>query len=693
MIATIDFETYSEAGYNWCPDSNRWVSIVDTAPHSIGAVGAPVYAEHPSTDVLCMAYDLGNGPQLWIPESPWPPTDLFEHIAAGGLVEAHNSMFEYLIWNMVCCRRYGWPALPLHQLRCSAAKARASSIPGKLAKAAEVLGVTAKIAEGARLIQKFSVPHNPSKKDPRRRVLLSEEPQDAALLYQYCLGDIKTEAEVSAAVAPLSDTELEVWLVDQNINTRGIAVDRVALADCICIVDQAHEKYTRELWEITGGAVSSPNEVKRMGEWLHGQGVHTGTLDAEAVEAMLASEMLPPVPRRVLEIRAMLASSSVKKLYAIDRRVSCDGRLRDLFQYAGALHTRRWSGKGPQPQNLTPSLRNGEEEEGTAAVEEALSFISKGSLSLIEEHYGNPISVVSGCLRGLFCAGPGFDLICSDYKAIEAVVLAELAGEAWRQQVFQTHGLIYEMSAAKITGVPFIDFITYKKEHNGESHPLRKSIGKVAELASGYQGALGAWKNFGADKHLTDDEIKAAVAAWRRESPNIVKFWYAMEDCARAAIQNPGQCFGYRGIDFGVRNDILHIKLLSGRLLNYHAPRLTPSVTDWGKHYEKISFMGWNSDFKKGPPGWMRLDTYGGCLTENVTQATARDILAHALVGLERAGYRPVLHVHDEPCGEVPEGWGSVEEFEKIMTTLPEWCRGWPIKATGGWRGKRYRKD
>jgi DNA polymerase len=210
---------------------------------------------------------------------------------------------------------------------------------------------------------------------------------------------------------------------------------------------------------------------------------------------------------------------------------------------------------------------------------------------------------------------------------------------------------------------------------------------------SGYQGGLGAWKKFGADKFMSDEQIKQAVQAWRRESPAIVKFWYAMEDNAIKAIQTPGHVFEYRGIGFGVANDCLHIRLLSGRCLYYREPRLQPDVTPWGREVQKISYMGWNSDYKKGPPGWMRLDTYGGHLTENVVQATARDILAHALVGLEHAGYRPVLHVHDEPCGEVPEGWGSVEEFEKIMTTLPSWAATWPIKATGGWRGKRYRKD
>jgi DNA polymerase len=248
------------------------------------------------------------------------------------------------------------------------------------------------------------------------------------------------------------------------------------------------------------------------------------------------------------------------------------------------------------------------------------------------------------------------------------------------------------MTASKITGIPFQEILDYPKTHGGEKHPMRKAIGKPGHLGSQYQGGLGAWKKFGAGKYLTDDEIKSGVQAWRRESPAIVRFWYAMEDCAIQAIQRPGRCLSYRGINFGVRNDVMHIQLPSGRLLNYHEPRLTPAVTPWGKSVLKISYMGWNSDPKRGAPGWTRIDTYGGCLTENVVQATSRDILAHALVNLDAAGYTPVLHVHDEPTAEVPEGFGSVEEFEKIMTTLPPWAAGWPIKAGGGWRGKRYRK-
>jgi DNA polymerase len=663
----IDFETYSEAGYTWDAGENKWQSITSTAPHGIGAVGAPAYAEHPSTDILCLAY----GAELWVP-GMWPPEELFAHIAAGGLLEAHNSLFEYFIWNYVAVRRYGWPVLPLAQLRCSAAKARAYTIPGKLAEAGRVLGVEhQKIADGDRLIKKFSCPHNPTRTDPRRRIYPDDEPEDAARLYQYCLGDIMAEHDVSAACPALSAEELATWQIDQQINARGVAIDTAAVDSCIRAVERATTRGVIELHEITGGAVRSGSEVARLAAWLTTRGVEVGDLKEETVSTLLAGE-LPPEARRALELRQALASASVKKLYAIKRRVSGDGRIRDLFSYAGALHTGRWAGKGPQPQNL-PAIP-------VEDIDAALARVAAGDAE-----------PVASCLRGLFIAGPGHDLVCSDYKAIEAVVLAELAGEAWRQDVFRGHGLIYEMSAAKITGTPFIDIVKHKKE-TGEHHKSRKT-GKIAELSSGYQGSVGAWKKFGADKFMSDAEIKNAVDAWRRESPAIVKFWYAMEANAVAAIQNPGQCFEYRGIKLGVARDVLHIGLLSGRHLYYHSPRLRPDVTPWGREVLKISYMGWDSGAATGPKGWNRIDTYGGRLVENCVQAVSRDILAHAMRGLEAAGYPIVLHVHDEIVAEVPEGKGSIEEMEKIMTAMPAWAPTWPVKAVNGWRGKRYRKD
>jgi DNA polymerase len=302
-------------------------------------------------------------------------------------------------------------------------------------------------------------------------------------------------------------------------------------------------------------------------------------------------------------------------------------------------------------------------------------------------------------LRGLFTAAPGHDLICSDYSAIEAVVLAELSGETWRQEVFRTHGKIYEMSAAKIKNIPFEEFEKHKKE-TGQHHHLRK-MGKTAELASGYGGWINAWKRFGADEFLTDDEIKTAILNWRKASPAVVEFWggqkrnwnselYGVEGHAIQAILNPGKEYVFRKLKFQVIDNILYVTLLSGRKLIYHNPRVIP-------HFEQrrglqILFEGWNSNPTMGPIGWVKKDTYSGKLTENIAQATARDILAFAIVNLEAKGYPVVLHIHDEIGSEVREDFGSIEEFETIMSTMPEWAARWPVKAHGGWRGKRYRK-
>lgn len=724
VLADMDFETYSEAGYNFDPVLNKWISVANTAPHGLGAVGAAVYSEHPSTEVLSLSYNLkdGIGPRLWIPGMP-PPYDLFNHILQGGLIEAANSGFEYFIWLNVCHKRMGWPALSHSQLRDTLAKARAHSLPGALGKIAKVLEVKdQKIDEGKRLLDKFSKPRNPTKNDARTRIRPTDPDAlvDGNALYTYNLGDIKAESAVSACIPDLSDYELKLWLLDQKINFRGVHIDKEAVDACLEIVRQATEKYTAELIALTGGYVQTAGEIKKITEWVGGRGVHVPGMTADDVETLLARPNLPGDVKRVLEIRASLGAASVKKLYSISRRLCSDNRIRDILSYCGADRTGRWAGRGPQPQNLPnsgPKVRRCDvvngcghysgDFRGTAcpwcsapdwalspedwsidAVEDAITVIKYRRLDLVERVFGDAIAAVSGCLRGMFTSAPGKDFICSDYSAIEAVVLAALAGEEWRLEVFRTHGKIYEMSASKITGIPFEEFAKHKKE-TGQHHPMRKKVGKVAELASGYQGGLGAWKNFGADEFMSDEEIKANIKKWRDESPMIVKFWYGLEEAAVAAIQNPGQCFEFRGLKFGCKDDVLYIQLLSGRKLSYHQPRLHPDVTPWGKTVLKITYMGMDSVTKQ----WVRLDTYGGKLCENVVQATARDILAHALLLADEAGYDPVLHIHDEMVSEVDEGWGTVEEFERVMATLPHWCKDWPIKAAGGWRGKRYRKD
>ena len=366
------------------------------------------------------------------------------------------------------------------------------------------------------------------------------------------------------------------------------------------------------------------------------------------------------------------------------------------------------SGRGPQPQNM-PGGKPTEEVEGI------LSVMATRSLDAVEAACGNPVQAVSDCLRGLFAAAPGCDLICSDFSAIEAVVMAFMAGEQWRMDVFNTHGKIYEMSAAKISGIPFEEFMRHygytdltkpewwKEEiKGGKHHPLRKKLGKICELGSAYGGGLGAWKNFGADEFMTDEEIRENVKAWRIASPTIagkgyggqpLGFWYGLQEAAFSAVQNPGHCYQFRDVAYGVKGDILYCRLPSGRNLTYHTPRLEWTTTSWGASTLQMTYMGWNSNYLNGPVGWMKLDTYGPKLAENIIQAIARDILAHSMMALSRAGYPIVLHVHDEIVAEVAQGWGSVEEFESIMGRMPAWAAGWPVKAAGGWRGKRYRKD
>lgn len=715
------------------PTEQKWRSILKSK-NGLEAVGMAVYAQHSTTEILCLAYHLpdGLGSRRWKPGDA-PPYDLWEWHNNGGEIEAHNSGFEFYIWYFVLYARHGWPLPRQEQFRCSMAKARAYSLPGGLDKICEILHLPEALKKnrnGKLLINKLSIPRAPTKTNPALRLY----PHTAAELFQqfydYNEQDINAEMAVSELIPDLTPDELELWLLDQRINLRGVYIDRPALDACISIIEQAAVKYQAELQAITGGFVQTASEVAKITKWLAKNGTYVHSMEAEEVELTLARDDLPPACRRVLEIRAVLASASVKKVFAISRQLGFDNRLRELFAYCGADRTGRWAGRGPQPQNLykggpdvcrcdgevfagsvgapcnalywkklnhcpvcgTQQHFSDPDEWGVDGIELALEHIATRNLDYVELMWGDPFNVVAGCLRGLFVAAPGADLIASDFSAIEAVVLAVLAGEEWRLEVFRTHGKIYETTLAMITGIPLAELLEFKKK-TGKHHPLRNQFGKIPELASGFQGSVGAWKQFGADEYMNDDEILANVRKWRAASPMIVKFWYQIEDAARMAIQNPGQAFRYRDIIYQVANDILHCLLPSGRILYYWHPELHPDTLPSGKQVLKITYMGMNSDYKKGPKGWMRLDTYGGKLTENIVQGVARDILAYSMKNVEAAGYAIVMHVHDEIVSEILHGTGSVQDFEKIMSKLPPWALGWPLKVGGGWRGQRYRKD
>lgn len=739
VLPSMDFETYSEAGFTIDPQTGKVRGMAADGKGGLPVVNTPNYASHPSTEVICLYYDLkdGKGRRGWYPGCP-DPVDLINHILNGGLIEAWNVTFEFWIWNMVCTKRYGWPVLPLEQLRCAMAKSRRHSLPGSLAGASKVLGTMEKDKEGGRLIQKVTRPHTPTKNRPYHRWTLTTAWDDFLKFYKYCDIDVQTEDHASAMTPDLSEQELAVWQMDQTINVRGVPVDIEALDAMLDILGQTERKYTMELGQITQGAVGSVSEVAKFGDWLASAGLSLPNLQKATVSEALARNDLPPVARRALEIRDILGSANVKKLRTLKLQVSSDGRLRNQYMYCGADRTGRASAGGVQLQNITSKGPKsgqcescGEFHNPTAspvdcphcgsfmfhtmpdwtveAVESAIRCILKRDLALLERVWGDPITVLCGCLRGLFKAVEGKDFICCDFSAIEAVAAACLSRCQWRIDVFNTHGKIYEQSAANATGIPLEEILEYKRK-NGQDHPARKTIGKVRELAGGYGGWINAWKNFGADEFMTDEEIKIDVLKWRDESPEIIDMWggqfrwcgpgkwdyqpelFGLEGAAINAILHPGQCFSHIDITYGVRDDILFCRLPSGRYLHYHRPRLANAQDklNRGPCYQ-ITFEGYNSNSQKGPIGWHCMETYGGRLFENVVQAVAADIQFEALLRCEPAGYPIVMHTHDEGTAEVPEGFGSVDEMCTIMSERPAWASWWPLRAAG-WRHKRYQK-
>ena len=759
VLPDIDFETYSAAGFIWHPDLQKFKCPKGATKKGLPAIGAPAYMSHPSTEVIHCSYNLkdGSGPKRWRPGQPLPH-DLFRYLAqfnpqepAGytqmGIIEAHNSSFELRVILKLLVNRHGWPLVNLRQFRCSAAKARAHALPGGLEPLGDALHIAhGKDPEGKRLIDKFSIPRDPTKKDPRTRIRPEDDPDDVENFYKYNDRDIVAESEASGHIPDLPIAELEYWLADQQINARGVGCDVEAVKNCIHILEQALVKYNDELCELTCGSVKKASELKKLKGWLYGdQGVITTAMDEEALDELLSRKYLPTKARRALEIRQLIGSASVKKVYAMARQVTPEGNLCDMAIYHGA-RTGRDNGDGVQPLNMpkagpdlkwcVKTLRPYSQELKhcpycdneacaafgkadsweAAAVDPVLELIATRSLELVEYYFGNALLCISGCARGLFIAREGYKLQGVDYSSIEAVVAAVISGEKWRIDAFMAGRDIYLESASRITGKSYDWYMA----NGGKKHPDRQKIGKPAELGLGFGGWLNGWRQFDKTDTYSDSEVTENILAWREASPAIPEMWggqcrglpwkpdymelYGLEGMAILAIQNPGVEYSYRGITYFVEKDRLYCRLLSGRHLTYHQPRLIAS-DKWDGQLQ-IVFMGWNSNPKKGPLGWIQMSTYGGSLFENVVQAMARDIMAHGVINLETKGYPVVLRVHDEVVTEVfdynywenlmltEEHTHTMEEQIEIMTTLPDWAKGWPVRAAGWDEPKhRYQKD
>jgi len=776
MVISLDFETYSEAGTVFDLSKGRFSAPSGVNKKGIGLVGAYAYAAHPSTEILCASYtlDSGNTIKTWIPGGDIiAPEDLLSAISWGAKLYAYNSFFEWCIWNLVACRRYGWPELSLNQTRDVMAAALAWSLPGSLDNASAALfGETRKDKAGSRIMLKLSQPRNPTANSCDLRYF-PDNSEDWINLYKYCEQDVRAEIAVRTFVPELTPRELEVWKLDQKINARGVMVDQNSITPCIKIVEEGRRRAGLKLSELTDGVVNAVSKAQALLRWVGDSGLPD--LRPKTIKKYLETPRRKNV-KKALELRLAFGGNSIAKLYSMLYRSYPDNRVRGAFQYCGAQRTRRWAGRGLQPQNMPrgdvtllkcdfcgglekPTARTcsrcgfdhlEEQEWGVTSVEAVLPALQSGEYDLVNVLWGNPNKIVAGCLRSFLIAAPGHDFISSDYSAIEAVVMACLSGEQWVIDTFFGDGKLYERTAAKISGKTPKEIIGYKKTY-GKHHPLRR-LGKVAALASQYQGARGAWLAFGADKFLSVSEIDEGVRNWRSANPSIVNFWNNTETAAKNAILNPDQPFLIQGIFASIRFQ------KKGRALYCILPN-----DEWITYLDagiekrkKLSFAGWDileawesaqnqndvgmlalehacqdfpSDLLAGlkritnPPAarnlifkycWkltdsivykgvglagkmVGIETYGGKLAENIVQAVSRFILSEAMLRIEATGYPIVLHTHDEIVSEVPKGFGSIENFEEIMSVMPEWAklptgRYWPIRAAGGWRGKRYRK-
>lgn len=727
VLPDFDFETYSEAGYQWNSELQKWsgLPLAGKTKRGLPVVGVYNYALHPSFEIIQLAYNLkdGKGARIWRPGMP-DPVDLFDWIRGGGLIEAWNVFFETSIWNLHCVPKLGWPKLLLDQIRCCMAKAALAGYPRGLDNAGSVLQlVNQKDPTGKALVRKLTVPRNPTKKNPALRWTREAAPMDFFRFDSYNVQDIISEGEASIKIPDLSPRELEIWKVDQQINHRGMRLDLKTIDNCITIIQQAEAKYNAELRVITNNTVQTYNEVEKTLTWLRTQNVYLENLDEDAVEGALAGYHTAAV-YRVLGIRKTLSFGSVKKLFAMRLQACPDERLRDQYAYAAA-HTHLWNGQNVQVANLVKGKFNKPEQ-----VELALGILASRNLEFVEEVFKNgppwdsddnepmaALEVITHCLRSMIIAAPGARLIASDYTAIQAVVLAALAGEKWQLDVFHTHGKIYETTASGITGKPLQFYLDYAKQ-NKKHHPDRQLYGKIPTLASGFAAWIGGWRKFDDKKILGDDEqVKKLVLDTRAKIPNIVEFWggqtrnkfrrderpelYGLEGAAIAAVLNPGTCYGYRGIRYQVYRDVLYC-LPPGEIyspLVYHEPELRKSERPYACEWEReLSYKGWNSNQTKGQGGWVRMNLYGGVLTQNIVAKVSREWQADALVELERTGiYLPIMHTHDEQVCEVEDGRGNLNEYLEIVNrkkpwAIDDWGRPWPVKTPDASETQRYGK-
>ena len=630
--------------------------------------GVYKYADSPNFEMLLFAYaaddgdvhiiDIAGGEEL--------PEKIIQAIKSDTVVKtAYNAQFE-----RVCLSRYlklpDGEYLNPQSWYCTAVQAAELALPLSLADVGSVLGLERqKMTEGKELIKYFCVPCKPTKSNGNRtRNRPCHDINKWETFKKYCMRDVDVERQIADKLKmyPISDEEHRLYVLDQIINDRGVLVDSELAEQAVKLNSIQTAVAVEQAYMITG--LENPNSVTQLKQWLKEKGVEIESLSKKSVKS-LADETDGDVSE-MLKLRLLMAKTSVKKYEAVIRSVCSDNRVHGMMRFCGANRTGRWSGNILQPQNLPQNH--------LPDLTLARDIVKDGDFEMLDMMFGNVPNVLSELIRTILIPKPNHRFIVADFSAIEARVLAWIAGEQWRIDTFKNGGDIYCASASKMFKVPV--------EKHGVNGELRQK-GKISELACGYGGSVGALKNMGAvEMGVQENELQGLINDWRNANPHIVRFWYEVGNAAMKAIKEK-TTVPLGKLVFAYERGILFIRLPSGRRLSYIKPRI--GTNRFGG--DSITYMGINSAKK-----WDRLETFGGKLTENIVQGTARDLLANALINAANAGYDTVFHVHDEIICEVPNGYGSVDELCKLMCIKPEWADGLPLNADG-FECEYYKKE
>lgn len=656
---SIDLETFSDVDLKKC--------------------GVYKYAESPNFEILLFGvsvdggevtvYDLASGDTV--------PEEIIQALADDSVIKwAYNASFERVCLSVWLRRNYPQyfssysiaedtvrNYLDPSSWRCSLVWGAYMGLPLSLEGIGKVLKLeNQKMSEGKALIRYFCVPCKPTKANGgRTRNLPEHDPVKWSTFIAYNKRDVETEMAIQQKLSkfPVPDFLWEEYHLDQEINDRGIQLDMVLVEQAIAIDERSREELSAKMRQLT--ALENPNSVQQMKEWLTKHGLEVDSLDKKAVKELLKTA--PPELAEVLELRRQLAKSSVKKYQAMQNAVCADGRARGMFQFYGANRSGRWAGRLIQLQNLPQNHM--------AHLEDARSLVRSGDYSMLSTLYDSVPEVLSELIRTAFVPRDGYKFIVSDFSAIEARVLSFLAGESWRLKVFAENGDIYCASASAMFHVPV--------EKHGQNAHLRQK-GKIAELALGYGGSVGALKSMGAlEMGLAEEELQPLVDAWRASNPNIVQFWWDVDNAVKTTVRQRLDTETH-GIRFRYRSGMLFIILPSGRQLCYVKPKM--GVNKFGG--DSITYEGVGSTKK-----WERIESYGPKFVENIIQAVSRDILMYAIRTLSHCFI--VGHVHDELIIECSMGV-SLDAVCDQMGRTPPWIKGLKLRADG-YETMFYKKD